>query len=378
MGDQTISTNLLLDALIKNMESFDSDHKSADNFTLSQFLKLVAIIDSFIAGATVEPDEEDKEALVKNFYLQTDVILCRQCNEALNSRQDAHSHWQTHETKTTSSSEIETPGPGDPPINPPLPLETPAAVGSKYLDRNCIPKNMEYLSKKVKTFLSKDADEVARKLHLESYYIQQDQRNAMVVMDLTSSLIPNFPLTKCYLFGSRFFGTATFESDIDIFANLQNNYCGRKGSFGKLDPRKSVQLCAVILERNPLWQILCVTATARIPVLQVVHKSFNLKCDISFTSGLAHCNSSLLNYLFELQPTCRALVCYIKSWNSDSSLTGYAIALMAVFFFQCHNLLPSVHHLQNDSRTARYIDVTRTQTSRWRLTLSVHFWGVMA
>ncbi|XP_052863302.1 terminal uridylyltransferase Tailor-like [Anopheles cruzii] len=237
-----------------------------------------------------------------------------------------------------------------------LPPERPSAVGPKYLEQNCIPKNMEYLSKKVKTFLSKDANEVARKLHFESYYIQQDQRNVMVMMDLTRALQPYFPLTKCYLFGSRTFGTASFESDIDIFTDLENNYCGRKGNTAKLDPRKSVQLIAALLERNPLWRILCVTTSARIPLLQVIHKSCNLKCDISFTSGLAHCNSSLLNYLFDLQPNCRALVCYIKNWNSDSSLTGYAIALMAVFFFQCYNLLPSVHRLQNDLRAARNID----------------------
>ena len=108
-----------------------------------------------------------------------------------------------------------------------------------------------------------------------------------------------------------------------------------------------------------------------------------MKCDLTFSNGLAHRNSLLLEYLLNLQPSSkscshrvlnemylnqvfnivlmcsiagRMLVCYLKKWNREKYLNGYTISLMVIYFLQLMGWLPNVSTLQVDPQNDVIID----------------------
>lgn len=60
----------------------------------------------------------------------------------------------------------------------------------------------------------------------------------------------------------------------------------------------------------------------------------------------------LINYFLNLQPICRKLVTFLKHWfgptMNNICVSNYLVTLLAIFYLQKVNLLPSVALLQKN------------------------------
>lgn len=61
----------------------------------------------------------------------------------------------------------------------------------------------------------------------------------------------------------------------------------------------------ILLNHKTKWKVKKFIAKARTPIINVYHEKSKILCDLSFSNGLAHCNSKLIKYLFDLQPQCK-------------------------------------------------------------------------
>uniref|UniRef100_A0A2M4CKY3 Putative s-m checkpoint control protein cid1 n=1 Tax=Anopheles darlingi TaxID=43151 RepID=A0A2M4CKY3_ANODA len=351
MESRQLWTNLLVKRLIIDLKSYQEDSIALHSYTLSQFEPLIASAQTILSKCTVleaSKDDDDMKKIVDNSYLP-EIIRCHVCNESVASYHTFKDHLQSKhgiffnaEPKLASI------------LSPQIPPTNPAHVS--FLEPNCIRPTTENLSKSTKNFLSKDPDRVARNHMAMGDLIRNDSKNRHHLSQLQNILIEHFPSVVCYQFGSRSLGTASITSDIDVFVDLEGTFYGREGKHDVSTPQEAVQVVKSILENTSLWVIEVASPKARVPLLKVVHLDTGMKCDLTFTDGLGYCNTKLLEYLVSLQPTCRALICYLKHWNIDSCLTSYTIALMVVFFYQCHGLLPSVEFLQRYPYCVKNID----------------------
>ncbi|XP_035775501.1 terminal uridylyltransferase Tailor-like isoform X1 [Anopheles albimanus] len=353
MESRQLYSTLLVRALIANLESYQDDLIPINPSTLLEFEKLMTGAQTFLSKCTVfESSQEDKDELnmfLDNGYHPAEIIRCRVCNVSFANHHTFKDHLQRkHGIFFNAGPKISCiPSPKVPLMPAPPPEQV------SFLERNCIPKTAENLSKSTKKFLRKDPNSIASVHMAMSDLIRNDSNSLNQLLQLRNSLFAHFPRVVCYQFGSRSIGTASVTSDIDVFIDLEGTFYGREGKQDVISPQQAVEVVKSILEQTSLWSIEAVSPKARVPLLKVTHLDTGTKCDLSFTDGLGCCNTKFVEYLFSLQPTSRALVCYLKQWNIDSCLTSYTIVLMVVFFYQCRGLLPSMEFLQ------RYPDCTK-------------------
>lgn len=114
---------------------------------------------------------------------------------------------------------------------------------------------------------------------------------------------------------------------------------------------------------------------ARVPIVRAYFKNFHLECDLTVNNVLAVCNTELINYFFQLQPLCtycavratakthtifiivrgvfvagHRITAFVKIWASHGKfdISGYALTLLVIFYFQTKCLLPPVEKLLPD------------------------------
>ncbi|XP_019553139.2 terminal uridylyltransferase Tailor [Aedes albopictus] len=172
-----------------------------------------------------------------------------------------------------------------------------------------------------------------------------------IVQSLESTFRKHYPGATVYLFGSRVTGLGNECSDLDIYLDLENNYDGTQ-RYSKETLKWFVQFSEQALQHTGQWSRLEAVTSARTPILRAWNTKYKIDCDISFTHGLSHCNTRLIQYLFGLQPVCCYVALYAKEWSHSFNipfLNTYTLILLTVFYFQKHNLLPSIYDLQKDS-----------------------------
>ncbi|XP_053681202.1 terminal uridylyltransferase Tailor [Anopheles nili] len=342
MSKGYMSTNVMMHALMLNLECYEPGPKAIDTFTLSQIEKLLQLLENFLAESqlvSLGENETEKDMLMSCYYQQPNVVRCRFCTATYNEYDGAVKHMKKHERHKKHEPEVDS-----------------AVVKGSFMEKKCIPRSGEVLSKKMKKFLSRDHSAMIQKIRLESKYVQTDDENMKAQQALEQCLRKSYPSVKCYHFGSRVAGTGSFTSDLDVFVDLYDVYNGRKNKVTAEELSDSVEKVQIILQNSSEWIIEAIVLNARVPLLRVFNPNFDIKCDLTFSNGLAHRNSVWLQYMFNLQPTSRLLVCYLKEWNRECCLNSYTLSLMVIFFFQCHNLLPSVASLQNDPTCDVIID----------------------
>nr|XP_040226719.2 terminal uridylyltransferase Tailor-like [Anopheles coluzzii] len=225
-----------------------------------------------------------------------------------------------------------------------------------YMKRRCLPRLNFKMSKDMKNFFKQDIMTVLEMAVAESDKVKSAIENKKVQEQLVECLKPHYPAVKCYPFGSRVIGTGSYTSDLDIFVDLQEVYYGRNDKPGVESITESILKVEKILKNTKQWTIDEIILNSRVPLLKVINHRFNMKCDLTFSNGLAHRNSLLLEYLLNLQPSSRMLVCYLKKWNREKYLNGYTISLMVIYFLQLMGWLPNVSTLQVDPQNDVIID----------------------
>lgn len=212
----------------------------------------------------------------------------------------------------------------------------------KRLQAKVLPRKLQNLMKSnLEQSLKKDAVEGTQ---LKRIPIYEDIKKA-----LTNTIKSHYPNMKLYCFGSRISGLGSKESDLDIYVDIDNQYNKySSATFNVIEDIRKIQGC---LARNPEeWKKIKTVTSARVPIIRTYNSKLKIACDLSFSNGLSDCNTSLLQYFFEVQPICHKLSFFMKKWIRSTSFSDqfstYTAVLMVVFFLQSLKLLPSVRQLQ--------------------------------
>lgn len=83
------------------------------------------------------------------------------------------------------------------------------------------------------------------------------------------------------------------DSDLDVFIDIGDMYTGEQ----KQDTISQVQIVrkvAAILQKNKEFSGVLTVATARTPIVRVIHEPTSIDCDLSFRHGLSVENTKFL------------------------------------------------------------------------------------
>ncbi|XP_023315802.1 uncharacterized protein LOC111693904 [Trichogramma pretiosum] len=182
----------------------------------------------------------------------------------------------------------------------------------------------------------------------DSITLESSQENSLLkaVEKVVEHLYPN---AKAYKFGSRCSYTALSNSDLDIFLDCDNMYHENFDTSLSHKYLSSVIDCFKNLEDE--WYIEETLFDTRVPIIKLRHYPTDLKCDISFSNGLACRKSKLVRYYNDAYKMCRELILYLKKWVIFSQLSGtegistFTVSWLVIFYLQVKGVLPSVYEL---------------------------------
>jgi Nucleotidyltransferase domain len=162
----------------------------------------------------------------------------------------------------------------------------------------------ENLNKNTKKLLESDICKIVDDRVTTGLNLKFSKAYENIVRDLNQRLADRFPSVKSYCFGSRINGLGTKKADLDIYVDIGNTYQGGT----KLSKEKQGEVIDVVLKilakDRKMWDDFERIKGARTPLLRAFNHQEKIDCDISFTSGLSHCNTYLLQYMLSLQPVC--------------------------------------------------------------------------
>lgn len=185
-------------------------------------------------------------------------------------------------------------------------IHTPnRAKDGEYVTIGSIPNNKVELTKKTKNFIIN----VKPQTHLMVVdacrkELSNSPAHDNIVKTLEDLFKTSYPKAKAYPFGSRITGLGKETSDLDIYLDLEGNYNGSQ-KYSKDKLKRCVLLTEEHLKLSDQWSKLDPITSARTPILRAWNTKEKIDCDISFTHGLSHCNTKLIQYLFDLQPVCK-------------------------------------------------------------------------
>ena len=101
-----------------------------------------------------------------------------------------------------------------------------------------------------------------------------------------------YPNAKAYAFGSRATLSAFPDSDIDIFLDCIYDYDEISSHDKSLNQLNSVM--KNFIKHRDIWGVIQVISNARVPLIKLLHKPTQIKCDVSFFNGLGVEKSKLI------------------------------------------------------------------------------------
>ncbi|XP_050519951.1 uncharacterized protein LOC126893621 [Daktulosphaira vitifoliae] len=164
------------------------------------------------------------------------------------------------------------------------------------------------------------------------------------------NLFPDF--IELYVFGSRIYGLAMENSDVDLFLDIGNTF---NGSISE-DCDKQVffveKFANELTKYKTVFKNIEKICDARVPIVKFYHIPTKLNCDISFKSGLSTHNTKLIDCYLSIHKNVRWIVCLIvKHWAVQNNLkhqkqfTNYALVWLVLFYLMTVNLVPPLIEL---------------------------------
>ncbi|XP_035214538.1 speckle targeted PIP5K1A-regulated poly(A) polymerase-like [Stegodyphus dumicola] len=192
--------------------------------------------------------------------------------------------------------------------------------------------------------------------------------------DVLKILSHFYPKCVLLIYGSTINGYGFKESDLDLLFLPHPEYCNtdseivklpsppttaalRRGfpyeTFLKMDETCQLRFVTKLLRSHPQQFTNIFFISARCPVINIVHKNFGLKCDVTCTNRLVVYNTELLRLYGEMDARVKPLIMTIRCWTKSlgfikqGGFTSYAINLLIIFFLQNVQpaILPSVQYL---------------------------------
>lgn len=204
--------------------------------------------------------------------------------------------------------------------------------------------------------------------------------HAQIIESLEHWLSLEYPGCRLRPFGSAVSGLAFRSSDLDVFLDLSSGtkrrsftracslyvfffILGKKEAEEIEDPDVwRARMLVVLKEANlvllshPDVAESFLVSQARIPVIKFVHAPTGVNCDVSCNNTIGVRNSALIRSFQAVDPRVRPFMMILKLWAKsqrfisapESTLSSYALCLLAVFYLQQVSILPSVESLQRD------------------------------
>ena len=171
----------------------------------------------------------------------------------------------------------------------------------------------------------------------------------------------NLPDCIVILYGSSSNGFAFQDSDLDVFVDVGPSLVGgrpREDAEEENDSRDKARtnLVAHTLRKEERFRSARAILNARTPIVKMRDSKTGIECDFNVISMGVH-NSMLINYYRTLDTRCGYLISVVKymatkqgivGHGSGDHLNSYTIVLMAIFFLQVRDILPSVATLQRN------------------------------
>ncbi|XP_050441887.1 terminal uridylyltransferase Tailor-like isoform X2 [Adelges cooleyi] len=172
--------------------------------------------------------------------------------------------------------------------------------------------------------------------------------------DTVKNLGVKFHLTNVHVFGSRVYGLAMINSDVDLYLDIGNSFNGQISN----DVDRQVSLVKYFAQqcndRTSEFQNVEQICDARVPILKFYHVPTKLNCDLSFKSGLSTSNTKLIKYYLSINNEVHWLVtCIVKYWALQNGLkhrqlfTSYALVWLVLFYLMSINIVPPLVKLMN-------------------------------
>lgn len=348
--------------LTQKLQSFSEMYSTVDLKTVEYLEKMIKTTDRFLMQKSLVPvtewDAGDKA--IFEGYTFSRSINCKMCDRSVKiTKPGLLKHLAEHDIKVETTAKANTPAKA-----PSVKSESKELVNKKKpvsnkprlqnekpcLEKGCLPIIKEPVSNKMKKFLANKSPQDQLKAMSERKQEQADiPVHKAIAADLEKLLLCKFPNVKAHPFGSRVTGLGNDTSDVDMYLDLDGN---QEGNLSKDTIHLYSNQVHALLQASGHWSQFKPILNARTPILRTWNLQFKLDCDFSFSNGLSMCNTELIQYFFEIQPVCSAVTVYVKEWASYlniEALNGYTVALLVIFFFQVHGLLPSVYQLQTDN-----------------------------
>ncbi|KAL7044540.1 hypothetical protein ACKWTF_001949 [Chironomus riparius] len=197
-------------------------------------------------------------------------------------------------------------------------------------------------------FINQKCQKLVTNAVLEAERLENFDYNRIKI-NLMSLLSDGGMHTKIHFYGSRVIGLAHKESDLDIYIEYGDNFYSDKNV--ERD-RQVLEMIARIFENKTYqtWQITAKILTASVPILQVIYKPSNIKCDISVSNGLGVANSLMMAHIFNLQPEAKKFYQFMKIFlkRYKKYFEGYLLKLLVIFFLQNEKAFPSIKMIQEN------------------------------
>lgn len=114
---------------------------------------------------------------------------------------------------------------------------------------------------------------------------------------------------------------------------------------------------------------------ARVPIIKFYNMNTNMQCDLSSTNVIALHMSELLYLYAELDWRVRPLVCTIRKWARNASvtkempghwITNFSLTLLIIFYLQTRSILPSLNGIKYYADLHRRVE-KRSEYDPWQI-----------
>ncbi|CAI6348472.1 unnamed protein product [Macrosiphum euphorbiae] len=149
---------------------------------------------------------------------------------------------------------------------------------------------------------------------------------------------------RVYIFGSRMYGIAKDDSDVDLYFDTGDCFSGKISD----DYTRQLQLIDLFVKAaNKEFIGLEIMTETRIPIVRFTHDSTNFNCDLQFRSGLAVLNSDLIKLYLSMDERVRWVVIAVKHWAVSFQLlcddfSTYSLIWLVLYVMMQYKIVPPI------------------------------------
>ncbi|CAH1405687.1 unnamed protein product [Nezara viridula] len=179
---------------------------------------------------------------------------------------------------------------------------------------------------------------IIQRIVCEMKEIYRNRQNIFdhITKDTLALMSNKFPNLSVTFYGSRLSGLAKFESDFDIFLNI-DNYCS-SFNYNVAGNDNLNKVKDLLSAQNNLFRFVCFIDCA-VPIIQAEHKTTGYLCEFNLNNPGKHVKTSkIIKILTDLDERVLWLLAAVKHWSIATKIKGtdmfssHAITWLTLFY----------------------------------------------